>query len=145
MATSEPPLGIQLGLDVHRGKALLEDTLQNAQWKSLCLVMIAAAVVMLAACPARESIARVNRDPGRFAGKEISIAGRVSNSFGAMGNGVFEIEDGTGKMWVFTDRFGIPGRDARVAVTGRIEQGFSFHGHNYAMVLRETRRRHDAY
>ncbi|HEY1802671.1 MAG TPA: OB-fold nucleic acid binding domain-containing protein [Terriglobales bacterium] len=119
--------------------------MQKAQWKSLCLVMIAAVVVMLTACPAREDIARVNHDPGRFAGREITLAGRVSNSFGAMGNGVFEIEDGTGKMWVFTDRFGIPGRDARVAVTGRIEQGFSFHGHNYALVLRETRRRHDAH
>lgn len=125
--------------------ASLEDTLQKTQWKLICLVMIAAVVVMLAACPARENIGRVDHDPGRFAGKEITLAGRVSNSFGAMGNGIFEIEDDTGKMWVFTDRFGIPGRDARVAVTGRIEQGFSFHGHNYAVVLRETRRRHDAY
>jgi hypothetical protein len=114
-------------------------------WKSLCIVTVAVSAILLSACPPRESIARINHDPGRFAGREITLAGRVSNSFGAMGNGVFEIEDGTGKMWVFTDRFGIPGRDARVAVTGRIEQGFSLHGHNYALILRETRRRHDAY
>ena len=109
------------------------------------IAAIAAAVVMLAACPPRESIARINHDPGRFAGREITLAGRVSNSFGAMGNGIFEVDDGTGTMWVFTDRFGIPGRDAKVAVTGRIEEGFSFHGRNYAVVLRETQQRHDAY
>jgi hypothetical protein len=113
--------------------------------KSFYVVAMAVAAIILTACPARENIARINRDPGRFAGKEVTVAGRVSNSFGAMGNGIFEIEDGTGKMWVFTDRFGIPGRDARVAVTGHVEQGFSLHGHNYALILRETRRRHDAY
>ncbi len=119
--------------------------MRTVHQRVIWIAMVAAAAVVLAACPPHESIARINHDPGRFAGREITLAGRVTNSFGAMGNGVFEIEDGTGKIWVFTDRFGIPGRDARVAVTGRIEQGFSFHGHNYAMVLRETHRRHDAY
>jgi hypothetical protein len=117
----------------------------KAHWKSIYIAAIAAAAILLAACPPRESIARINRDPGRFSGREITLAGHVVNSFGAMGNGVFEVDDGTGRMWVFTDRFGIPGRDAKVAVTGRIEQGFSFHGHNYAIVLRETQRRHDSY
>lgn len=119
--------------------------MHKLQWKSICIATIVTAVIMLAACPPRESIARINHDPGRFAGKEITLAGRVTNSFGAMGNGIFEVEDRTGSMWVFTDRFGIPGRDVRVAVTGRVEQGFSFHGHNYAVVLRETQRRHDVY
>ncbi|HEY1463976.1 MAG TPA: hypothetical protein VGF44_11205 [Terriglobales bacterium] len=119
--------------------------MHKGQWKFAVIAAIAAAVIVLAACPPRESIARINHDPGRFAGQEITLAGRVTNSFGAMGNGVFEVDDGTGTMWVFTDRFGIPGRDGKVAVTGRIEQGFSFHGHNYAVVLRETQRRHDAY
>jgi hypothetical protein len=122
-----------------------EGCVQKLRWKLLSITIIAAAVTLLAACPVRESIARVHRDPGRFAGKEITIAGRVTNSFGAMGGGVFEVDDGTGTMRVFTDQFGMPGRNARVAVTGRIEQGFSFRGHSYALVLRETRHRHEAY
>lgn len=117
----------------------------KTQWKWLHVAVIVATVVILAACPPRESIAKINHDPGRFAGKEITLAGRVTNSFGAMGSGVFQVDDGTGTMWVFTDRFGIPGREAKVAVTGRIEEGFSFHGRNYAVVLRETQRRHDSY
>jgi len=44
-------------------------------------------------------------------------------------------------MWVYSQRFGVPGRDARLAVAGYIEQGFSFGGRNFATVLRETRRR----
>jgi hypothetical protein len=108
------------------------------------IVLIAAAVLSLTACPPRENIARINRDPGRFAGREISIAGRVTNSLGAMGSGAFQVEDGTGRLWVFSDHYGIPGRDARVAVTGRIEQGFSFRGRNFGTILRETHRRHES-
>ena len=114
----------------------------NARTKILSLVLLSLGSLCLAGCPQRTTIDRINLDPGRFAGKEVTIAGHVVNSFGAMGSGVFEVEDGTGHLWVFSERFGIPGRDARVAVTGHIEQGFAFGGRNYATILRETKRRH---
>ena len=114
----------------------------NARTKILSLVLLSLGSLCLAGCPQRTTIDRINLDPGRFAGKEVTIAGHVVNSFGAMGSGVFEVEDGTGHLWVFSEQFGIPGRDARVAVTGHIEQGFAFGGRNYATILRETQRRH---
>jgi hypothetical protein len=101
-----------------------------------------AAVLVLAGCPPRVSIADLNRDPGRYANKDISIAGHVSGSFGAFGNGVYEIDDGTGKLWVYSQNFGVPGSGAKVAVTGRIQQGFSIGGRNFGTILRETERRH---
>ena len=112
------------------------------QSKVLAAAILIAGTLFLAACPQRTTIEKINRDPGRFAGKEVTIGGRVSNSFGALGTGVFELQDDTGRMWVFSERYGVPGRDARIAVTGRIEQGFSFGGRNFAVVLRETERRH---
>jgi hypothetical protein len=108
----------------------------------LSVVLLAVGSLCLAGCPERTNIERINRDPGRFAGKEVTIAGRVVNSFGAMGTGVFEVDDGTGHLWVFSERYGIPGREYKLAVTGTIQQGFSFGGRNFATVLRETRRRH---
>ena len=99
------------------------------------------AVLLLAACPPRESIETINRDPGRFHGREITVAGRVVNSFALMGQGVYEIDDGTGRIWVFSDKYGVPGRSSGIAVTGRIEQGLSVGGRNFATILRETRRR----
>jgi hypothetical protein len=76
--------------------------------------------LLLAGCPPRESIEKINRDPGRFAGKEIPIAGRVTDSFGALGTGVFQIDDGTGTMWVLSEKYGVPGNGNDLAVTGRI-------------------------
>ncbi|PYX01082.1 MAG: hypothetical protein DMG89_02695 [Acidobacteria bacterium] len=105
-------------------------------------MLLAIATLFLTACPTRTSIEKINRDPGRYAGKEVTIAGRVSNSFGALGTGVFEMEDDTGRMWVYSQRYGVPSTGAKVAVTGRIEQGFSFGGRSFATVLRESERRH---
>lgn len=109
--------------------------------KIFAIAVILAGVLLFAACPPRISIGDITHDPGRFSGREVTVAGRVVNSFGAMGTGAFEVEDETGRLWVYSERYGIPGRDARIAVTGRIEQGFSFGGRNFATVLRETRRR----
>ena len=103
---------------------------------------LAIATLSLAGCPSPTSIADINRDPGKYAGKEITIAGTASDSFGAMGNGIFRVEDGSGNIWVFSQNFGTPGNGAKVAVTGRVEQGFSFGGKSYGVILRETQQRH---
>ena len=105
-------------------------------------LLIVAGSLILTACPTRTSIERINRDPGRYVGKEVAIAGHVTTAFGALGTGVFEVDDGTGRMWVFSERYGVPGNGARVGVRGRIEQGFSFGGRNFATIMRETERRH---
>lgn len=98
--------------------------------------------ILLAGCPPHVSIARLNQDPGRYAGKEITIAGRVTDSFGAMGRGAFLVDDGTGTMWVVTGHYGVPENGAKLGVTGHIEQGFAFGGRNFAIILHETERRH---
>lgn len=106
------------------------------------LLLLTLTSLLLAACPRHESIANINQDPARFAGKEISISGRVTDSFGAMGAGVFQVDDGTGTMWVYSKGYGVPAGSAKVAVTGVIEQGFAFGGRNFATILRETESRH---
>ena len=108
----------------------------------LSAVLVGLCTLLLAGCPQRTTIENINRDPGRYAGKEVTIAGRVSSSFGALGSGVFEVDDGTGSMWVYSQSYGVPGNGAKVAVTGRIEQGFNFGGRSFATILRETQRRH---
>jgi hypothetical protein len=110
--------------------------------KQIAIPFILLAVSFLGACPSQTSIAKLNSDPGRFAGKEVTIAGRVSDSFGALGRGVFQVDDGTGTMWVLAGQSGVPEADAKVRVTGQIQQGFSFGGRNFATVLKETEPRH---
>jgi hypothetical protein len=96
-------------------------------------------VVYMIGCSGRTSIADINREPARFAGKDITISGQASDSVGAFGNGVFRVDDGTGQIWVFSQNFGLPGNGAKVSVTGQVQQGFSFGGHTYGVVFRETK------
>ena len=98
--------------------------------------------LILAGCPPHTTIANINRDPGHYAGKDITLAGRASNSFGALGTGVFQLDDGTGSMWVYSQNYGVPSDGAKVSVTGRVEQGFNFGGRNFAIILRQTEPRH---
>jgi len=105
-------------------------------------LLVMAATLILAGCPTRTSIERINRDPGRYAGREVAIGGRVSNSFGLLGSGVFQVEDGTGQIWVFSQRYGVPSNGAKVGVRGTVSQGFSFGGRSFAVILKETERRH---
>ena len=111
--------------------------------RSIAITSVVAATLMLAACPSRSSIESINRDPARFHDHEVTIAGRVVNSFDVMGVAAFEIDDGTGRMWVYSQKFGVPSSESKVAVTGTIQQGFSLGGRNFATILRETRRHHD--
>jgi hypothetical protein len=97
------------------------------------------AALGLTGCSTHTSIADINRDPGHFTGKEITIGGQASNAFGAFGNGVFQVDDGTGNIWVFSQNFALPGNGSRVSVTGQVQQGFSFGGRNYGVIFRQTK------
>jgi hypothetical protein len=116
--------------------------MQSKRLKILSVLLLTVGTLMLAACPTRTSIERINRDPGHFVGKEVAIAGRVTTSYGALGTGVFEVDDGTGRMWVYSQNYGVPATGAKVAVRGTLQQGFSLGGRSFATILRETERRH---
>jgi hypothetical protein len=54
--------------------------------------------------------------------------------------GAYEIDDGTGRIWVVTRR-GVPGRGARVGAKGHVYTGFNLSGRNLGTVLEESDRR----
>jgi hypothetical protein len=107
------------------------------------LVTVVALVAALTGCE-RTRIADINRDPSRYTGKEITIAGEVTDSFGALNQGAYEIDDGTGRIWILSINFGVPARGARIAVTGRLQPGLTFGGRSFANILRETKPRQEA-
>jgi hypothetical protein len=103
---------------------------------SLCILGL-----LLAACD-RMKIADINADPGRFQNKEVSVAGKVTGlSIGALNTGLYEIDDGTGKLYVLSTSRGAPSKDAYVGVKGTIMPTFTFLGRNYVTVLRESGRK----
>jgi hypothetical protein len=108
----------------------------------LSVLLLTIGTLILAACPSRTNIERINRDPGRYVGKEVAIGGRVVTSYGLLGTGVFQVDDGTGTIWVYSQSYGVPNNGAKVGVRGMLQQGFSLGGKNFATIIRETERRH---
>lgn len=115
--------------------------MRNNKKVSVAIASLSLVVLLLVGCESAK-IADVTRDPNHYAGKDVTLAGRVTNSFGLMSEGAFEIEDGTGHIWILSGGYGVPSKGARVAVTGRVESGFSLAGKSFGTILRETRRRH---
>jgi hypothetical protein len=108
--------------------------------KTTLVLALLVGTLLLTACPSQTNIARINSDPGRYRGKEVGVVGRVTDSYGVLGNGAYEIDDGTGKIWVATRR-GIPSRGTQVGTKGYVHNGFSFGGRSYGTVIEETDRR----
>jgi hypothetical protein len=107
------------------------------------LVFFAAVCVMaltLAACE-KVKIGDINADPGRFMGKEVGVVGTVTQSVGALGRGIYQVDDGTGRLWVLAMSHGVPSKGAKVGVKGHITQSVTFLGINYATVLEENDRK----
>lgn len=109
--------------------------------KAILLTLVLALGVFAAGCPKRTSIADIEANPSKFYNKDVAVAGRVTNSYGvALVGGVYKIDDGTGSLWVLTNR-SVPSKGSEIGVKGRIQQGISFGGRNYGLGLMEDERK----
>jgi hypothetical protein len=115
---------------------------QKIVFRGVVAAAILAVMFVTAACPTRKSIADINRDPARFGNREVGIVGNVVSSWGALGTGLYQIDDGTGRMWVLSNGYGVPSQGAKVAVAGYVQPTFSLAGRSFTTVLKESRRRH---
>ena len=104
------------------------------------LAVLLAVTFFATACPQRETISKINADPGKYRDKEVAVAGTVRDSYGLLNFGVYEIDDGTGRLMVVT-RSGVPARGSKVGAKGRVYTGASYGGRSFGTVLEETERR----
>jgi hypothetical protein len=112
----------------------------NMQKKTIILAALLASVLLLAGCPSTK-IGDIQKDPGKYMNKQITVSGKVSSSYGMLGMGMFQVNDGSGSIWVLSENYGVPGQGTNVDVTGQLVQTASFGGKNFSNVLRETKPR----
>lgn len=109
----------------------------HASRRFLAPLFLLAFALLLSACN-QTKISAINSDPAKYSAKDVTVAGQVVTSFGVQNQGAFELDDGTGRLWVWSAGFGVPSKGARVAVTGRVQAGVAIGGRFFANVLRET-------
>lgn len=113
--------------------------------RPLVLALILGALfslLMLAGCPQGMTIAKLNNESGRYMNREVAIRGNVVGGFGLLGQGAYEVDDGTGRIWVLSNGFGVPSKGSRVGVVGRYTNGLSLGGRSFAAAIQQTHRPH---
>ncbi|PYR86042.1 MAG: hypothetical protein DMG18_04015 [Acidobacteria bacterium] len=112
------------------------------QFMTRQIIYLMAIVILgfsLVACE-QKKISEINADPGRYMNKEVAVIGQVTQSIGALGKGIYQLDDGTGRLWVMTNSRGVPSKGAKVGVKGYVKPTITFLGVNYATVMEETDR-----
>jgi hypothetical protein len=91
--------------------------------KRVGLLALLVGAVLSSACATR-TINQVLADPGRYRDRQVKLSGSVVDSYSLIGNGAYQIDDSTGRLWVVSNS-GVPRKGARVSVTGTVREGFS--------------------
>lgn len=115
-----------------------------ATWFGIAL--IALGTLFVTGCPDRMSISKLQSDPGKYMNKDVVIAGRVQRGYGVsipvigVSGGLYKIDDGTGSIWVVTDR-NVPAEGTQIGIKGRVQEGVNYNGRNYGLGIYEKDRR----
>jgi hypothetical protein len=84
--------------------------------------------ISIAACASSTPTTTVNRllaEPGRYANDDVWVRGNVVRSASVLGRGAYQIDDGTGTLWVISNQgLGVPRKDARVRVRGTLRDAY---------------------
>src|ERR1700680_4585566 len=91
IASEELPRAVQVRLWHSRGAPMC--THNNRTWRLGILTVALALTAALAGCE-RTKISDINKNPGKFAGNEVTIAGKVTSSVASSNPGTFEVDDG---------------------------------------------------
>lgn len=122
------------------------DTMKNTT-KALIFGVAVFVGIFVTGCPERRSIAEIERNPTRYADREVAIAGVVRDSYGLsvpgtpIRGGAYKVDDGTGSIWIVTEDV-VPLKGTEIAVKGRIGSGVTWKGRNYGLGMYETDRRY---
>ena len=101
---------------------------------ALCVCALLAALT-LSSC-GYTKIGRITADPTRYRNRAIRVEGHVTNSFGLLSTGGYQLEDETGKIFVMSNR-GVPPKGSKVMVSCSVMEGVTVMGHSYGTAIQE--------
>lgn len=103
-------------------------------------VLFAFSLFLLVACRGTVPIGDLLDDPGRYDGERVRVKGQVTGfSFGALGRGAFQIDDGSGRLPVISESGATPREGARVGIEGIFRSVFTFGDRSGAVLLERDR------
>jgi hypothetical protein len=99
----------------------------------LGFILAFGAALLLSACGSVR-IAQIQSNPFRYQNRSVSVTGNVVNSIGLLGAGGYQLDDGTGRIYVISTS-GIPARGAHVTVRGRVSSAAQVMGRSIGTAI----------
>jgi hypothetical protein len=106
------------------------------------LLAVATLLAIVPACAAslrNPDIVDLQRHPGRYQDRTVSVSGVVTTSWGLpfVPFRFYKVDDGTGELTVLSDGFRMPAQGERVRVRGRVQDVAVIGGRPLGLHLRE--------
>ena len=98
-------------------------------------LMLGMMLVSLSACSRTIRIRDLLDRPQEYDGKTVQVEGTVTQSAGILGTGAYEIDDGTGRIYVVARGGGVPREGAKTKARGRFESLFNLLGRTMAAIV----------
>ena len=110
--------------------------------KTTLLVIWAVLIGILAAGCGTKRISEILAHPEHFRDEDVAIQGMVVSSFSIAGIGAaYQVDDGTGRLWVFTRNRPAPPEHVHIYVGGRIETAVTLGQRTLGIAMHEKGRR----
>jgi hypothetical protein len=107
--------------------------------RSRTIWLVAAVSLFLTGC-GTVRIGRILDEPTRYRNRTVRVNGRVDASFGAIVTGVYRVDDGTGTIYVLSNR-GVPRAGSSVTVKGTVQSGITVGTRSFGTSIREESHR----
>jgi hypothetical protein len=95
--------------------------------RGLVLALCAAIGAMVFSGCEQRTVRQIMAEPGRYADREVGVVGDVVQSYSVLGRGAYQVDDGTGRIWVVASH-GVPRKGSRVGVKGKVRDGVDLGG-----------------
>jgi len=99
------------------------------------LLLLALVALGLGACAPTVRIRDLLDQPQRYDGRTVKVEGTVTRSAGVFGTGAYQVDDGTGSIYVITQGQGVPREGARTKAKGVFRSVFSLAGRTIAAIV----------
>jgi hypothetical protein len=109
--------------------------------QTLLLMAVSILAILLAGCGTKP-ISEILAHPEHFRGDDVAIQGRVTSSFNVAGLGTaYQVDDGTGRIWVFSRNHPAPPEHVHIYVGGHVETAITFGERTLGIAIQEKGRR----
>lgn len=90
---------------------------------SALTTLVLASLLLVVGCGPKR-ISSILDDPSQYSNRNVQIEGQVTESYSVANVGAYQIDDGSGRIWIVSSK-GVPRKGAEVSAKGKVREGYN--------------------